>query len=151
VKRLFIVTALCVGSILSGCTAARPSNLGVRDGRLAACPDNPNCVSSQSTDTVHAVAPLIYTGTATDAFTAIRKIIAGMKRAVVVEETDAYLHIEFTSALFRLVDDVEFIVDDAEKKIHIRSASRIGYSDLGVNRKRIEQIRLLWLETRPAP
>ncbi len=149
--RSFIVTVLCMGSVLSGCSAARPSNLGVRDGRLAPCPDSSNCVSSQSTDNVHAVAPLSYTGTAADAFTALRNIIAGMKRAVIVEGTATYLHVEVTSALFRFVDDVEFYLVDTEKKIHIRSASRIGYSDLGVNRKRIEQIRLLWLETRPAP
>lgn len=147
-KRSVVITVLCMGSFLSGCAAARPSNLGVREGRLALCPESPNCVSSQSTDAVHAVAPLIYTGTAADAFTALRNIIAGMKRAVIVEETATYLHVEVTSALFRFVDDVEFIVDDAEKKIHVRSASRIGYSDLGVNRRRVERIRQAWDERR---
>lgn len=146
-----IIVALCIGSVLFGCVASRPSNLGVRDGRLAPCPDSPNCVSSQSTDAAHAVAPLTYTMSSADAFTALKKIIKGMKRAVVAEETAAYLHIEFTSALFRFVDDVEFFTDDAEKKIHVRSASRMGYSDLGVNRKRIETIRRRWQEMPPAP
>ncbi len=143
-KRSFIVTVLCMGSVLSGCSAARPSNLGVRDGRLARCPDSPNCVSSQSTDAAHAIAPLTYTTTAVDAVAALKQIIKGMKRAVIVEETAAYLHVEVTSALLRFVDDVEFFADDAEKKIHVRSASRIGYSDLGVNRRRVESIRQVW-------
>jgi len=147
-KRSVVITVLCMGSFLSGCAAARPSNLGVRDGRLALCPESPNCVSSQSTDVAHAVAPLIYTGTAADAVASLKQIIKGMKRAVVVEATATYLHIEFTSALFRFIDDVEFIVDDAEKKIHVRSASRIGYSDLGVNRRRVERISQAWDERR---
>jgi len=74
----------------------------------------------------------------------LKKIIAGMKRAVIISETNTYLHIEFTSAFFRFVDDVEFFVDDTEKKIHVRSASRIGYSDFGVNRGRVEKIRSAW-------
>ena len=74
-----------------------------------------------------------------------------MKRAVVVEETATYLHIEFTSTLFRFVDDVEFLADETAKVIHVRSASRLGKSDLGVNRKRVEEIRRRWQEATPVP
>ena len=134
--------------VMIGCHGMRPPHLGVKDGRLAPCPDSPNCVSSQSTDAAHSVAPLTYTTTSADAVADLRKIIEGIKRAVIIKETATYLHIEFTSALLRFVDDVEFFVDDAEKKIHVRSASRVGYSDLGVNRRRVERIRQTWEQQR---
>jgi len=87
---------------------------------------------------------LTYTGAASAAMSDLKKIITGMKRAVIVSETDTYLHIEFTSAIFRFVDDVEFFADDTEKQIQVRSASRVGYSDFGVNRSRVEKIRNAW-------
>jgi uncharacterized protein (DUF1499 family) len=74
----------------------------------------------------------------------LKKIIQQMKRTRIVTEADNYLYVEFTSALWRFVDDVEFSFDDASKTIHVRSASRLGKSDLGVNRKRIEMIRTAW-------
>lgn len=143
-KGSVIITFLFIGGILCGCTGVRPQDLGVSDGKLAPCPDSPNCVSTQSAYPAHALAPFTYTGTAPDAIAGLRKIVAGMKRALIMAETDTYLHIEFTSAVFRFVDDVEFVVDETEKKIHVRSASRIGYSDFGVNRRRIERIRQVW-------
>lgn len=74
----------------------------------------------------------------------LKSIVAGMPRAKVVSSTDRYLHAEFTSALFRFVDDVEFLIDPDAKQIHFRSASRVGYSDLGANRRRMEAIERLW-------
>lgn len=74
----------------------------------------------------------------------LKKIVIGMKRSRIIRSTGPYIHAEFTSALFRFVDDVEFLVDDRASVIHVRSASRIGHSDLGVNRRRIETIRTLW-------
>ena len=67
--------------------------------------------------------------------------VSGMKRARIVAAEERYIHAEFTSALFRFVDDVEFLLDSETKTIHVRSASRVGYSDLGVNRRRVEEIR----------
>ncbi len=139
-----ILTVLLLGTLLSACSGTRPSNLGVRDGRLAPCPDRPNCISSQSNDKAHAIAPFTYTSTASDAIADLKRTVNSMKGASIVEESPTYLHIEFRSALFRLVDDVEFVVDDAAKIIHVRSASRIGYSDFGVNRRRVEKIRNAW-------
>jgi len=72
----------------------------------------------------------------------LKKIILGMERTSIIEETDNYLYAEFKSAGMGFVDDVEFSIDAEKKVIHVRSASRVGYSDLGVNRKRIEAIRL---------
>ena len=130
--------------ILSVCVGAVPSNLGVRDGRLSPCPDSPNCVSSQSTDPDHGVLPITYASTAVEAFADLKIILGQMKRVRIVKESPTYLHVTFTSFLFRFVDDVEFALDDVEKLIHIRSASRTGKNDLGVNRKRVEKIRELW-------
>ncbi|MCX5825949.1 MAG: DUF1499 domain-containing protein [Deltaproteobacteria bacterium] len=124
-----------------GCSGTRPSPIGVTGGRLSACPASPNCVSSQSPDSKHAVEPLRYKGTAEQAKGMLIEALLGMKRVRIVAAEERYLHAEFTSALFRFVDDVEFLLDDGAKTIHVRSASRVGYSDLGVNRKRVEAIR----------
>ncbi|HSA78911.1 MAG TPA: DUF1499 domain-containing protein [Nitrospirota bacterium] len=127
-----------------GCTGGRPANLGVSDGRLAPCPSSPNCVSSQSTDNEHAVEPFLYSSSTPEAIAGLRKIILQMKRTKIVSETNNYLHAEFASAIWRFVDDVEFSFDDHAKLIQVRSASRLGYSDFGVNRKRVEAIRTAW-------
>jgi len=128
--------------MMVGCAGNRHSQMGVIDGRLAACPDLPNCVSSQSTDPRHAIDPLRYEGTAEKARGLLIEAVSGMKRARIVAAEERYIHAEFTSALFRFVDDVEFLLDDGTRTIHVRSASRVGYSDLGVNRRRVEEIRL---------
>ncbi len=109
--------------------------------KLKECPQSPNCVSSQSTDDLHRIEPLRYSGTSKEAMASLVVLLNSMKRAKIVIQTENYLHIEFTSALCQFVDDVEFVIDAQEKVIHVRSASRVGYSDLGANRKRVEKIR----------
>ncbi len=108
---------------------------------LAACPDTPNCVSSQATDSAHAIAPLYYGANAADAMQRLRAIVSGMPRTRIVAAADDYLHVEFTSAILRFVDDVEFRVDASQRVIHVRSASRVGRYDFGVNRRRVEAVR----------
>jgi uncharacterized protein (DUF1499 family) len=122
---------------------SRPSNLGVKEGRLAACPKSPNCVVSQGQeDAEHAIAPLAYSGDLAEAMTALRQVVEAQEGSAIVEQTDHYLYVEFTSPLMGFVDDVEFYLPpDEPGTIHVRSASRLGQSDLGVNRKRIEAIR----------
>jgi len=137
--------------VLIGCQSLRPANLGTHDGKLALCPSSPNCVSSQSSDDAHRIAPLTYSGRAADAMKKLTVIVQTFPRTSVITISDSYLHAEFTSAIFRFVDDLEFLVDETAEVIHVRSASRMGYSDLGMNRKRIEQIRLRWMETHPSP
>ncbi|MRR38128.1 DUF1499 domain-containing protein [bacterium] len=127
--------------ILFGCSGTKPGHLGVKDGMLSACPGSPNCVSTQAVDAKHRIEPLQYQGSKDDAVKKLTGVISSMKRSRIVTSSDSYIHTEFTSALFRFVDDVEFFFDDKEKIIHFRSASRLGYSDLGVNRKRMEEIR----------
>jgi uncharacterized protein (DUF1499 family) len=115
------------------------AGLGVHEGRLAPCPPSPNCVCSQGGDAAHAIEPLRFTKSPAEAMAGLKEVIQNQKRTTIVTETTNYLHVEFRSALFRFVDDVEFLVGD--KVIQARSASRVGHSDLGVNRKRIEAIR----------
>jgi uncharacterized protein (DUF1499 family) len=115
----------------------RPDNLGVRDGRLAACKRSPNCVSSQAdpSDAEHYIAPL--RGTMSDVLSAVE----ATPRATVVSRTPDYLYAEFRTPLLRYVDDVEFYFDGAV--VHVRSCSRLGRRDFGVNRKRVEALRKL--------
>jgi uncharacterized protein (DUF1499 family) len=117
----------------------RPTNLGVRDGNLVDCPSSPNCVSSQAHDAGHAIEPLPLSGDPVGAMQRLKNVIQSMARTQVVESKTNYLYAEFTTPLMGFVDDVEFYCDG--KVIHVRSASRLGYSDLGVNRRRVDAIR----------
>ena len=119
----------------------RPNNLGVRDGKLVPCPSTPNCVLSQSSDAEHSIKPLTYNSTPAEAMADLKTVIQAMKKTKIITENKNYLYAEFTSAIMGFVDDVEFYLDEDAKVIHVRSASRLGQSDLGVNRKRIETIR----------
>ncbi|MBD6617075.1 DUF1499 domain-containing protein [Komarekiella sp. 'clone 1'] len=118
----------------------RPNNLGVSNGKLAPCPNSPNCVSSQSSDATHQIAPLI-TSNPEGAIATLKGIIQSLPRTKIITESQDYLYAEFKSALMGFVDDVEFYLDRKANVIHVRSASRLGQSDLGVNRQRIETIR----------
>ena len=129
--------------VFAGCSGARP-DLGVQNGQLLPCPNSPNCVSSQAADEEHVIEPIYFTGTQQQAHARLVHILESEKRIKVLIAEKNYLRAEFTSAVFRFVDDVELYFPEGrggETIIHIRSASRIGYSDLGVNRKRIERIR----------
>ncbi|WDP89174.1 MAG: DUF1499 domain-containing protein [Desulfobacter sp.] len=129
--------------VLAGCSGTRP-DLGISNGRLMPCPKTPNCVSSQAVDEKHHIEPIRFMGTQEKAQNRLLKILESEPRAKVVEIRDDYIRAEFTSALFGFTDDLEFYFPEkqrGEMLIHIRSASRLGYSDLGVNQERVEQIR----------
>lgn len=119
----------------------RPTNLGIQNGKLAPCPNTPNCVNSQSTNPLCQIAPLTYNSGGTQAIADLKTVLYNLERTTIVTEAPNYLYAEFKSVLMGFVDDVEFYLDEAEQVIHVRSASRLGQSDLGVNRKRIETIR----------
>lgn len=115
----------------------RPDNLGVRDGKLAPCPKTPNCVNSQAqNDPQHQIDPLPFVSIAE-----IKQVVESMERTTIIAESENYLYAEFKTKLMGFVDDVEFYRDEAAQVVHVRSASRLGQSDLGVNRKRVEEIR----------
>jgi len=124
----------------------RPDHLGVNDGRLAACPPSPNCVSTFETDSEHGIEPIPYEGASETARARLVSVIESMPRTKIVTNNEDYVYAEFTSATWRFVDDVEFLIDDENKLIHFRSASRLGHSDMGVNRARMETIRKKFLE-----
>jgi uncharacterized protein (DUF1499 family) len=101
---------------------------------------------------MHRIEPLVYEGDMAAAMARLVRVVSGMERTSVIASTDSYLYVEFTSAFWRFVDDVEFTVDDSAKTIHFRSASRLGKSDLGVNRARMESVRSLFASSAsPSP
>jgi uncharacterized protein (DUF1499 family) len=130
-------------SILSGflaaCAGERPNNLGVHGGRLTECPGSPNCVSSQATDEGHRIAPLVFSDDPAQAFARLKQTLGDRGDTTLIEERSDYLRVEFRTTLF--VDDGEFLLDGQQRLIQVRSASRLGYSDLGKNRRRLEEIR----------
>jgi uncharacterized protein (DUF1499 family) len=134
---------LLIVLLLSACAGKRPVNIGIQNGHLAVCPGTPNCVSSQAMDESHSIASFTYSGDKKEAFLRLKKIIESEERTQIIAESENYLHAEFTTAIMRFVDDVEFYFPD-EPLIHVRSASRVGYSDWGVNRKRVEHLRELF-------
>ncbi len=130
--------AALFGNLFSG---TPPTNLGVNAGRLAPCPETPNCVSSQAKDEGHRIAPLTYDGEATAAMARLAQVISRQQGATLVTRRDDYIYATFQTPVMGFVDDVEFAADPARQAIDVRSASRLGRSDFGVNRKRIEALR----------
>ena len=139
VGRFFLVLTWTL--FLFGCSGDRPDRLGIVGGKFRRCPDSPNCVSSQSGDERHYIEPIPYEGAFVEAREALESAVNQWSRSKIVSSTTRYIHAEFTSALFRFVDDAEFYFDLDLKVIHVRSASRIGWYDFGVNRRRIDAIR----------
>lgn len=119
----------------------RPRNLGVKDGKLAACPGKPNCVSSQARSARQRVRPLRLSGEPGASMKRLKDVVNNMAATTLIDESNDYLYFECASKLLGFVDDLEFLRDADEQVVHVRSASRLGYSDLGVNRKRVESIR----------
>lgn len=132
---------LALTFILMACSTDQTIKTGATNNRLSPCPTSPNCVSSLSEDKSHFVEPLTYQATLEEAREKLISVLNSMKRSEIVTAETSYIHATFTSFLFRFVDDVEFSFDDQRKIIDVRSASRTGYSDLGVNRRRVEEIR----------
>ena len=110
--------------------------------KLPLCRDSPNCVSSQAEDAKHFIEPFKISGSPEEAWQALKKALSSQSRVVITHETDDTLHAEATSLVFHFIDDINVILDADTNIIHIRSASRTGHSDFGVNRKRIEALRL---------
>lgn len=130
-----------------GCAGHAQESRSKTPADLAPCPDSPNCVSTKSKDPARAMPPLPYLKSGEESMNRLVSIVREMKRATIVSTTPSYLHVEFRSALFRFVDDVEFVLDDSARVIHFRSASRTGYYDFGVNRRRMQEISGRYLRT----
>ena len=132
---------LVLTAILLACSTDQTVKTGASNDRLSPCPKAPNCVSSLSDDRSHYVEPLRYKFSQEEAREKLISIIESMKRSQIVTAKTNYIHATFKSTLFGFLDDVEFSFDDERKSINVRSASRTGYYDLGVNRRRVEEIR----------
>ncbi len=133
--RIGLITILLAGC--AGAPGAKPM-----DERFSPCPASPNCVSSYAEDEVHGIEPLPLPPE-DDATGALRRVVESLPRTTIVTVDGDYLHATFASRIFRFVDDVEFLVDRDARVVHVRSASRLGYGDMGVNRRRVEEIRTL--------
>ena len=132
-----------VALLTTACSGTPPVNIGVSDNKLAPCPDKPNCVVSHRYDEPHYIEPLSYNIDQHSARALLIDVIEGLPRTEIIEREGNYLRVEFTSRIMRFVDDVEFYFDPAESVIQLRSASRLGHSDMGVNRQRMEHVRQL--------
>jgi len=128
-----------LAAFIASCAGERPKNPGVTSGLLLSCPSSPNCVSSQAADDVHRIAPLSFGVDPDTAFLLLKQILSSRRDTRIMAEEAGYLRAEFHTTFF--VDDGEFLMDRASGVIHVRSASRIGYSDFGKNRSRMEDIR----------
>jgi len=126
---------------IAGCSGTVPSNIGIFKGKLTQCPESPNCISSQSIDKKHFIEPINYSGSKSESYSFLILAIKSIKGSKIITKQENYIHAEFTSRVFKFVDDTEFLFDDNDLKIDVRSASRKGYYDFGANRKRIEKIR----------
>jgi uncharacterized protein (DUF1499 family) len=126
----------------------RPSGLGVQNGQLKPAPSTPNCVSSQATTEYHQIAPFAVQGDPQAAFERVKAVVTAMPAAKIIESKPGYFYAEYTTKLMGYVDDVEFYLDEKSGAIHVRSASRLGIKDLGVNRKRVEAIRAAYSASR---
>jgi uncharacterized protein (DUF1499 family) len=137
----FLIPALlCLAVFTVSCTSGGKRPAGRIDGRLAPCPERPNCVSSEAAGGPSAVEPLAFTVTPQAAWAALKRAVAASGGQVAREDSD-FLWAVFRTPVFRFKDDVEFRMDAARMQIHVRSASRSGYSDFGVNRRRVEKLR----------
>lgn len=143
----FAIAGLIVLVILS----RKPGDVGLVQGSLAPCPDKPNCVCSRDTEEPHAIEPF---GLGFDdpeaAFAELVEVAGGLDGARLITSEPGYAHFAVTTPVLRFIDDVELELDSAGARAHVRSASRVGHSDLGANRKRVEALRGLWNANRNA-
>ena len=142
------VVALLLAARVGAFTGKAPTNIGVRDGKLKPPAKTPNSVTSQADLWPDAprkddarIAPIALQGDGKATIASIAKVIEDLPASHIVERRDDYLYAQFTTALMRFTDDVEFWFDPAAGVIQVRSASRVGRKDFGVNRARIENIR----------
>ena len=140
---VLLVIALVIGRMVFLSLTSRAPDTSLVDGKLRPCPDTPNCVSSEEQGDSKSLPPLSYSSSTEEAWQDLR--IAIDESGGVVRNDDApYLWATYTTRLFRYVDDMEFRMEPEHNLIHVRSGSRVGKSDLGVNRKNVEKLRILF-------
>lgn len=141
-----LVVLVCSIILLTGCGRNMPEGLGLNNNALAECPDSPNCVSTQTKKKEATIEPIKYKLDDKTAYKLLLQVIESNKLATVISKTNNYIHVAYHTSSKIFIDDVEFYIDAAAGVIHFRSASRVGHSDLGANRKRMEKIRNEFLQ-----
>ncbi|QDU48493.1 DUF1499 domain-containing protein [Gimesia panareensis] len=144
---LFVV--FWIGIVIVNSLTSPPDNLGVTEGKLSPCPASPNCVCSTDPSVSHQIAPLAFTDSSEQAHQRLVTILEQYPGCQIVQSEEHYLRAEFRTRWLRFADDVEFLIEPRQNVIQVRSASRVGYSDLGTNRKRIEAIRQKFAQGTP--
>ena len=139
---LFALVAL--GSLAFSCTSI-PEDIGLAGDRLRPCPESPNCVCSEDAGLDSSIEAFAYDEEPAAAFAALLALVSD-QGGELVTTTDTYAHAVFTTPLMRFRDDLELRLDAAHQVVHVRSASRVGHSDLGANRARVETLRAAWLD-----
>ena len=147
-KLLYLVVAVIIlvpifGLAYLSFTSPTREIPGVVEGKLPSCPKSPNCVCSFDDDKEHGIEPIKVEGDSDEFFQSLQEKTEQLSRVKKISSDQNYVHYEVTSLIFRYVDDLEFLLDKEAKLVHVRSASRAGHSDLGVNRKRVKEIRAL--------
>ena len=143
----FLTLVSFFGVLLSaGCSETRRPAGDVDENRLPPCPDRPNCVCSDARDERRGIEPYAITASPQKAWKALHDVLGSLPRVRIVRSTETHVHAEARSLVFRFIDDVDFQLRPEQRTIAVRSASRVGYADFGVNRRRIEHIRQLLRE-----
>ena len=138
---VIVMSIFAIGGCVS--TSQNSKATGIVNGEFGPCPPSPNCVSTMESSPSHFIDPIPYDGSREDAMSVVLGILNGpnLGKITILDSTDEYVHAVFITAFMRFRDDVEFYLPDGEGVIHFRSASRIGYSDLGKNRERMAAFR----------
>ncbi len=152
-RRAWIAVALVVGTaggfVLGAACTAIPSDIGLASGHLRPCPASPNCVNSEDALEASAVEPFAFAGDARRAFEALVAFVESEPRVELVTREETYAHFVFRTPFLRFRDDLELRLDEGASVIHVRSASRIGQSDFGANRERVDDLRSRWVPPTP--
>lgn len=138
---LIALGLLLISTVFCGCSGTPPVTRGIDQGSFVPCPQSPNCVSTMAHDDPHRIAPINYTIPRDEARALMVQILSSLGNIRVIEVDGSYIWAECASNIMGFVDDLEIYLPESERIIHLRSASRKGYFDLEVNRKRVETIR----------
>jgi uncharacterized protein (DUF1499 family) len=134
---MVLMMSAILGSRWYSAEYSRPHSIGLVKDRLTECSQSPNCVSSQTTQNAKRIAPINTNETPELAWLMLRAVVGNMSQAKLITEDERYRHYQFTSPLMGFIDDIELLFDHTNKLIHVKSASRVGKSDIGANRNRV--------------
>jgi uncharacterized protein (DUF1499 family) len=136
-----LIMLIIFGSRWYNTEYAHAKNLGLSKGQLIECGKNPNCVSSQTTQSSMRIAPINASDTPELTWLMLRDLVETIPQAILITENETYRHYQFTTPLMGFIDDVELLFDRKKLLIQVKSASRVGQSDFGANRERVELLR----------